>query len=388
MMKSSSSSSSRSSSSSSSVAHHHQHHWLFNASTAVGLVAVIVAVRNATYAQHPLAYLIPNLLMFTPFRDATLNAWNRVLQYDTSVERDPVPIAEMDASEYSYEALKRLTHGFRSPAVVRNMFANTTALARWTESGYMASMIGEFDVNAIQGSFIDTMDEERTTKYETFGQVYEALLQDENSTKYLFFPDASRHGSSELQNDQTQLVKTVNEMVRVDLDLNRIWHGFGTHRTFIIAQIIAGHGRASADLRPTGSNWHCAIGNNWFAQVAGAKRWYFMDQTQSPWLKPMRAGVNSFFTGAPDMNELQKYLPTSFVELQAGDLLYNPDFMWHAVVNHQPGLTIGVPIREFNVTLAVRNNLQFVSIVAINNILQLFGVTYGLSGQKHNKDHN
>ena len=364
------------------------HHWLFNVSTAVGIVAVVVAVRNATYAQHPLAFLIPNLLMFTPFRDATLDAWNRVLAYDKSVERDPMPIAEMDASEYSFEALKRLTNGFRSPAVVRNMFANTTALARWTEPGYMASKIGEYDVNAIQGSFIDTMDEERSTKYETFGQVYEALLQDEQSVKYLFFPDASRHGSDELKNDQTQLVITVNEMVRVDLDLNRIWHGFGTHRTFIISQIIAGHGRASPDLRPTGSNWHCAIGNNWFAQVAGAKRWYFLDQTQSAWLKPMRAGVNSFFTGAPDMNELQKYLPTYFVELQAGDLLYNPDFMWHAVVNHQPGFTMGVPIREFNVTLAVQNNMQYVSIVGINNLLQLFGITYGLSGQKHNKDHN
>ena len=356
-------------------------HWLFRVSSAVGLVSIVIAVRNATYAQHPLAYLVPNVLMYTPFREATLAAWDRVLQYDR-VEKDPVPIAEMNAADYSYDALRKLTHGFRSPAVVRGMFANTTAVARWTEPGYMASQIGKFEINAIQGGFADIMDEERSTKYESFGDVYESILRDEDSIKYLFFPDASRHGSNEMQFDQTQLVDTVNGMVRVDLDLDRIWHGFGLHRTFIIAQIIAGRGRPSPDLRPTGSNWHCAIGNNWFAQVAGGKRWFFLDQKHTAWLKPMRAGVNSFFTGATDMQELQKYLPTQYADLQAGDLLYNPDFMWHAVVNHQPGLTIGVPIREFNVTLAVRNNMQLTSIVAINNLLQLFGFAYGLSGHK------
>ena len=50
----------------------------------------------------------------------------------------------------------------------------------------------------------------------------------------------------------------------------------------------------------------------------------------------------------------------------------------HAIHNH-PGLSIGVPIREFNLTLAVRNNMQYIAIVGINNLLQLFGVSYGLT---------
>jgi len=42
-------------------------------------------------------------------------------------------------------------------------------------------------------------------------------------------------------------------------------------------------------------------------------------------------------------------------------------------------LSIGVPIREFNITLAVRNNMQYMAIVGINNVLQFFGMSYGLS---------
>lgn len=351
--------------------------WLVHAATAVvGALAIIIGVRNATYANHPVSFLVPNFLMFTPFRAATLKAWDRVLEYDTSKEVEPVPIPEMNATDFTFDALRQLTHNFRSPAIVRGMFANTAAVEKWPVPGYMAEKVGNHRVNAIQGAYIDVMDSEREAQAETFAEAYQHILLQENSTKYLFFPDASSDSNAEYQQN---LVSTVNELVRVDLDLDRLWNGFGLHSTFQISQIIVGRGRPSPDLRPTGSNWHCAIGNNWFAQVAGSKRWYFLDQKHSPYVKPMRADVNSFFTGAPNMQELQKYLPLQYADLEAGDLLYNPDFMWHTVVNHKPGLTIGVPIREFNLTLAVRNNLQFTAIVAINNLFQLGGVRYGFA---------
>ena len=54
----------------------------------------------------------------------------------------------------------------------------------------------------------------------------------------------------------------------------------------------------------------------------------------------------------------------------------------HTTRNHE-GLVIGAPIREFNISLAARHNMQYMSIVAINNVLAFFGFMYGLSGQSH-----
>ena len=219
--------------------------------------------------------------------------------------------------------------------MVRGLFSNTTALRRWpSEAGYMASKVGDYTVNSIQQAFVDVMDDERETKRETFGNVFADIVANEDSIKYLFFPDASQHsdGVGGGNDDQSQVMENVNRMVREDLDLDRLWRGFGsseTHRTFFMSQIIVGRGRPSSSMRPTGSNWHCAPGNNWFVQVAGTKRWFFLDQKHSAYMKPVRGGVNSMWTGSKEMGEMQKYLPLKYVDLQPGDMLYNPDFEWY-----------------------------------------------------------
>jgi len=79
-----------------------------------------------------------------------------------------------------------------------------------------------------------------------FGDAYSEILKDEKSKLYLFFPVKSRFSFNHselavldsLQND-------VNEVVRSDLDLDRIWKGFGskTHKNFFGSQLIAGRGK-------------------------------------------------------------------------------------------------------------------------------------------------
>jgi hypothetical protein len=106
----------------------------------------------------------------------------------------------------------------------------------------------------------------------------------------------------------------------------------------------------------------------------------------SPYLWPLKNGLFNIWTGNLGMSEKKKHLPHGYVDLEAGDLLYNPDWQWHTVrsksiqmywspfvaVNHfhvcadYGGLSIGVPIRERNVTLAFQNNIFF-SLVAITN---------------------
>jgi len=82
---------------------------------ALAVLAVVVAARNALCAKDPLSFLLPNVLLFTPFRDAAVSAWDRVLTYDTTKEKEPVPIPEIEAKDFSIAALKLTTEGFRSP---------------------------------------------------------------------------------------------------------------------------------------------------------------------------------------------------------------------------------------------------------------------------------
>jgi hypothetical protein len=73
----------------------------------------------------------------------------------------------------------------------------------------------------------------------------------------------------------------------------------------------------------------------------------------------------------------QRHIPgVKYVDLYPGDMLYNPDFQWHTIVNFE-GLSIGTPIRELNSTLAFRNNPLFSSIVALNKFLDRFGLDQG-----------
>lgn len=331
-------------------------------------------VRNNKVSKDPLIYMIPNFLLFTPFRSATKWCFQKVLVYDTE-EKELTPVPEIPAKEYSFERLREITDDFKHPAVVRNMFSDTYAVKKWTKPGYLSQYLGDFEIPVIERAVYGTEQKDRIVM--TFRDSFHEVLTNSSSMKYLFFPVKSRvafnHSSIGLNE---RLGETVNEIARIDLDLDRLWHGYGTesHTTYKGAQIIAGQGGKEGK---TGTNWHCAPGNNWFIQIYGKKRWYFVDQEYSAYMQPQRGGLNNVWTSAGlKMAELQKYLPVKFVDIGPGDLLYNPDFEWHTIKNYE-GLSIGVPLREYNSTLTMRNNKQYAWYVIINFLLNQVGITYG-----------
>ncbi len=81
-------------------------------------------------------------------------------------------------------------------------------------------------------------------------------------------------------------------------------------------------------------------------------------------------------TGNRKMWDYQNHIPMRYSDIYAGDLLYNPDWEWHTIKNYE-GLAFGVPIREFNVSLSLRNNLQYTSIVLLNKVLDKFNIDIG-----------
>lgn len=363
-----------------------QSFWTTLPGILVGCMAIITAIRvladlgifSGKGSERRLGrrfrYFLANLTLFTPYIETTQKLWQKSVTVDYSIKRLPSPIPEIDGSSFSFDSLKRATEDFRQPAVVRGLFKGSTALEKWATPDYLPSTpLGDFVLPVITDAAYGSSQKEREDI--TFREAFLDVVEN-HAMKYLFFPVESRLELDVTQQEKEtkeRLRKTVNELVRNDLELDRIWPGFAgpDHKYFVGAQLIIGYGNRTPE-KTTGTGWHCAVSNNFFIQVAGRKRWYFASPKMSHYFFPLRNGVNTMMTGTRDMGKIQQHIPTSYVDLEPGDMLYNPYWQWHTVMNYE-GLSIGVPIREFRALLARRNNPLYTRIVLVNHIaLRLF----------------
>ena len=118
--------------------------------------------------------------------------------------------------------------------------------------------------------------------------------------------------------------------------------------------------------------------------MAGTKKWWFMPPSQTAYLLPS-INVNGFSAhtatnvgkgGAersPWFDRLERYTAT----LQPGDLLMNPPWFWHGILNEgaKDELVIGVPTRyggRDTIAAAVRSN-WFLTVVALTTIWVQYG---------------
>lgn len=340
------------------------------------IFALLFPMWKTLQAGDPLEYMLPNLLLFTPFREQAKAAWFRVVKINKAVKRSPTHVPVIAAEDYTFEGMREATENWRYPAIVRGFFNGTPAQEKWVTLDYLPSRLGKFSVPVVKSALVGKLQNDRSI--EKFGDAFRDLMTDDNSKAYLFFPVKSRFNfnGSDLGSLEA-LQKEVDDIVLHDLELHRIWNGFGTkaHSTYFGGQIIIGKG-SDDDAQTTGTGWHCAAGNNWFAQVVGGKRWYFMDPKYSAHMFPLRGGRVNMMTGNRNMAELHDSLTLRYADVYAGDLLYNPDWEWHTIRNHK-GLSIGCPIREVNLTLSFQNNFQYTSIVSINKLLERFGLDIG-----------
>jgi hypothetical protein len=325
-------------------------------------------------AGDPLDHIIPNALLFTPYKQKLEGEWDKRPIYDGRPVYDHQHIPIMAVEDYTYERIAVATENFRRPVVVRGFFNGTTAVNRWTDPEFLAERLGDFETSVIQNALYGTAQTDRVDM-----PIKEALadvFNNEHSTNYLFFPPQSRFNQAKSSADEVK--ERISNMVIEDLDLDRIFKGFGkkkTHRRFHGAQILVGRGTNNMDAT-TGTGWHCAFSNNWFAQVIGRKRWYFMDGKYSKLMKPVRNGEYSMQQSKLH-GEYEPRMPLQYADLQPGDVLYNPDWQWHTVKNYG-GLTLGVPIREFNLISAGRNNLHYSAIGVVNHLYKtVFGRQLG-----------
>jgi hypothetical protein len=146
----------------------------------------------------------------------------------------------------------------------------------WGTEDYLAEKLGSFVIPVVRNAVVGTLQDHR--ELVNFGEAFREMYRKEYSTEYLFFPVKSRfsfNGSSEGRAQELQ--DAVDDICRKDLDFNRIWHGFSnksTHWNFLASQFVIGKSVNQFNSNSTGSDWHCAGGNNWFIQAVGRKYWY------------------------------------------------------------------------------------------------------------------
>lgn len=343
----------------------------------VSICVLFTLYRNYTFSGNPLILMLPNFVMgLTPFMYTAARMFDYFLDYESLPIQEKQHIAEIfpDADgNLDFEAIRRATENFREPAVVRGLFKDTPAVNKWAKPGYLEHRFSNFSMLVNQNGRADR--DINDNVYMNMGESAKAIVEDRTSTQMLFFPKEERN---------LDIIEMVHNLTNSDLEVQKkLWRGFGTetHKTYIFAQVIAANGFTDkAGGVTSGTWWHCAFGNNWFAQVAGKKRWYFVSQKYSAYMKPGRKS-RAAFRSPLEIVDFEKHLPVKYVDLQAGDMMYNPDWYWHRIENYA-GLSIGVPLREKNFTNAFRNNFQYTSLTLFSIFMKkLSGYEFPIWGQ-------
>lgn len=102
----------------------------------------------------------------------------------------------------------------------------------------------------------------------------------------------------------------------------------------------------------TGSGYHCAGIWNMFHMIDGRKKWWFVDPEFSWMIYPsIPAGLIAYASlvafperSDPTIYPLYRRCPRYTTTLEAGDVLLNPPWWWHAIENESPK-SVGVATR-------------------------------------------
>jgi len=196
---------------------------------------------------------------------------------------------EIQAADYSFEALRVLSQNWKQPVVVRGLFTTTTAIQKWNDSEYLINKVFfSNDTSVIQnGTLVHSFDrvcnngkpfETEFSKEQPFDGTLRRILTGD-SIETIVFPPASR--SQRFRN--APLEAAFNALVDQDLDLRRIGGTFedGIKNT-VLTQMFLGSGVPENSSVPTlGTGWHCDICNNFIVQIAGVKKWIMVDPIYS-----------------------------------------------------------------------------------------------------------
>lgn len=207
------------------------------------------------------------------------------------------------------------------PVVIEGGAKLWPAIDKWSID-YFNNLYGDEEV-----LFVDYVNHSKFERLK-LGSILEGLSGPEGKY-YRFYPLLQRHPERKKDFDYSWLEKCKHKI-----------NWFENFNVFIGAK---GHS----------SPLHNSFSNNIFIQVTGEKEWIIYPPYYSPIFDPdpalnMYRGTSErqglrFDSFNPDFEKhpLFKYMDGYKVVLKPGDILYNPPYWWHTVVNHSDSIGVG-----------------------------------------------
>ncbi len=268
----------------------------------------------------------------------------------------PEPLPEIAAKNYSFQALQELSLNFQRPVVVRDLFADVPAIEKWKSPNFFIENYGDQEYSimtkgnpratykAAENAEDLKVGAEPFTDRSTMSMREFLERSIAGEPLYLFVHDILLHDNPELLDD-----------LDIPGVMDEWWEGPDVPLDPFLVQMFMGIGRES-ELKTTGLGLHCAAHLNVFVQVAGRKRWTFVDPKYSLFLHPSMDYAKPACLATPPFDI--ETLPRQQVMLNPGDMLMNPPWVWHAIENLD-GFNVGISTRQLNFWGTLRNNPLF-----------------------------
>jgi len=316
-----------------------------------------------------------------PFNPTLVKLFGMIEERDLN-QKVKIPatlMAEIQAEDYSFEALEILSQNWRQPVVVRGLFKNSAACAKWADADYLINQAffsndtSVIENGTIANHYARVCGTGKLTgvfsKEQPFDQTLRRILAGD-SLETVVFPPASR--SQRIRNAPLELAW--NKILNEDLDLERIGGSFlGGATTTALTQMFLGGSVPEDSPTPTvGTGWHCDICNNFIVQVVGVKRWIMVDPIYSVYMRPTMVNGKTAIAGAhvSIAKETLPYFPHHIVDLHPGDMLYNPEWYWHSIENRPVGpYSFGLVSRQCHIKRNFKSNAIFTSMITLNHII-------------------
>jgi len=117
---------------------------------------------------------------------------------------------------------------------------------------------------------------------------------------------------------------------------------------------------------------HNAVTSNLFVQVYGPKRWFLYPAFYTPVIQPpaKRSAYNYSYVDIhdpdPEAFPAFEHIDGYVVDLEPGDILYNPPFMWHQVENASPSIGLAYRYSDARRALSASPMLSLLRLLGTN----------------------
>jgi len=294
-------------------------------------------------------------------------------------------VPELPLESYSWDNLKIASLDWTRPVVVRGMFKNSTAVETWSPE-FLMNLFKDLKVNILPNATVrrspdlycvegDPGKNNRPAVYLPFNESVQRMLTDPTTVEGIILPPASRSQRVRHQGVKDELESNWEGAVMRDLGLDRLNGPFNWYRdqvgkkSTVLTQLFAAVTKPG--ISQSGTWWHCDVCNNFIVNVAGTKRWKFLDPRESVYIRPVIPHRLSAIAGASDnIDDVLPYIYEKYtVDLNPGDFLYNPELYWHVVENAE-GWSLGVVTRECHFWRNLNMNPLMATTILMNHLVE------------------